>query len=1377
MPRQLYMQVHLMPTALVKIILNNKVIGMHRALSDTGATPNLIRLNLIKKWLAHTRPANFGVVGIADSTVRIKRKIELCIQPWFSDKESDKIKVTFWVLPASCGWSAVYPDQNISPDAIEQKLSAPLANPYFWQSGEVPILLGIDVLAQIMEGEVHRVGKRIVQQNTTFGHLIYGRTDSSDKHAKTNQLEQKQSVLAIDFNQIDQTVQKFWQFEDLSLCTKKDAENELVESMFKKTHYREKSGRHVVTIPIQPNVNELGSSREAALRRFMLQEKKFERDATYKQKYIEFMDTMLELGHMREAKEQPKAGEMVYYIPHHGIMSGKSFRVVFDASCKTKLGKSLNDIQFTGPKLQRDLFDILMRFRRHKIAFTADIKKMFRQIGVIEQQWNLQRIFWRSDPKAPLKEYQIVTVIYGLKSSPYLAVQAMLTGANEMRSQYPDAVQIIHDDFYMDDCASGAENEGRAVKVATELRTVLKRSKFELCEWRSNSQRFVNELQGNNETPVSFDEADQTSILGLKWLPKTDQWTFAVKKVDESKPITKRTILSRITQLFDPEGFIAPLIVQAKLLVQQLWIAKLTWDQPVPIEIEKNWRSFWSSIKKVEQIRIPRWLGMETGVQVQLHGFADSSGHAMGCCVYLRAIDAKGNIMCNLVASKSRIAPLKEVTIPRKELAAATLLSQLMFKVRSSLELTHVPYFMWCDSTIALHWINKPLHALKLYVANRVKEILKNSQVQNWNHVRTKQNPADLVSRGLAAEELIASKLWWNGPKWLQCKQEQWPKPLEIPLDISIDDVQVELKVHAVRPATEFMIFVEENGNSAAKTVPLIEYSQNIGEIKRVLAYVLRFIQILRNRRITRVGKPMRKIKVDQLKKGQLRKLIDPPTDEEKRLASHVIFRQEQAKSYPREVKYLHEHKLPDCQSQFPEKSKILNLRPFMDSDGILRAGGRIGDSDLPYDTKYPVIIEHNTPLSKLLIRNAHNETRHGAVQSMIQYLRNSFWIPRVRSEAHAHYSKCTECKKYRNEFGKQLMANLPADRITKGYPFEATGVDYAGPFDLAEVYGRKTNLRKCWVSIFVCMKTRAVHIDIVKDLTSAAFINCYERFVSRRGPCLRLYSDNATTFVGANKELKAAFKAWYTPQTFEHVRARTTWKFMKPGASHHGGIYEAAVKIAKHHIKRVMGAKHYVYDDFLTFLLKVEAILNSRPLYALSDDPSDVQAVTPGHALIGRPFVVPPPIAAPKKSNYSVIRVREEHDKMLQSFWKSWSTDYLSSLLPRKKWCKAVENIEVGQMVLVKDENLPPSKWLMGVVCEVLPSTDGFVRSVKIRTNNKAILTRAVQKLCLLPAKSELEKEEAERAKNSDENENKQLSDSAEPTVSSQTETDEQLE
>lgn len=188
-----------------------------------------------------------------------------------------------------------------------------------------------------------------------------------------------------------------------------------------------------------------------ALKRFLMQEQKFDRDPIYKEKYIEFMNEMIELGHMKEATDPPQSGEMVYYIPHHGIMSSKRFRVVFDASCVTKLGISLNTAQFIGPRLQRDLSEILMRFRRHKYAVSADIKKMFRQVQLVPEQWNLQRIFWRKERHQPLQEYHLVTVIYGLAASPYLAVKAMLHGAAEHESTYPKAVAAIRNDFYVDD--------------------------------------------------------------------------------------------------------------------------------------------------------------------------------------------------------------------------------------------------------------------------------------------------------------------------------------------------------------------------------------------------------------------------------------------------------------------------------------------------------------------------------------------------------------------------------------------------------------------------------------------------------------------------------------------------------------------------------------------------------------------------------------------------------------------------------------------------------------------------------------------------------------------------------------------------------------
>lgn len=229
-------------------------------------------------------------------------------------------------------------------------------------------------------------------------------------------------------------------------------------------------------------------------------------------------------------------------------------------------------------------------------------------------------------------------------------------------------------------------------------------------------------------------------------------------------------------------------------------------------------------------------------------------------------------------------------------------------------------------------------------------------------------------------------------------------------------------------------------------------------------------------------------------------------------------------------------------------------------------------------------------------------------------------------------------------KFETQLMSELPADRIRKNRTFLVSGVDYTGPIEIVERYKSRSNKRKFWIAIFVCMVTRAVHIDIVCDLSAAEFISCFKRFICKRGHCNRLYSDNGTSFVGAYKELKVAFKNWNAPEVHEHLNKRgTEWIFMKPAAPHQGGIYEAAVKSAKYHLKRVIGAKSYSYGVLMTLLCKIEAILNSRPICALNDDAHDMQILTPGHFLIGESLILPPSVNVPSQSDNSVKRIRDE--------------------------------------------------------------------------------------------------------------------------------------
>lgn len=1342
------MHVRMMPTLLVQMHIDGKMVGLFRALGDTGSEAELIHQNTVTQWLHLAQPAQVNIVGLGDQDVPVRKKIQVELRPWYAQDNRVTLSVTLWILPKAHNWGPTYPNQPISPDAISQNLKGPLANPYFWKPSQMQILLGIEVLAMLMmNGQTQRVGNRVISQQTAMGNVLFGKAGDWI-YSDSPRLTVNQTVHVVNMQELDKNIQKFWQFEDLALCTKKDADNELVEQMFAQTHYRTDSGRHVVALPMNPKVKELGSSREIALRRFLMQERKFDRDPEYKKKYIEFMDEMIELGHMQEAKSAPKPGEMVYHIPHHGIMpSPERFRVVFDASCPTNLGVSLNSAQFVGPRLQRDLSDILMRFRRHRLAVSADIKKMFRQVELVPAQWNLQRIFWRRDKSKPLKEYQLVTVIYGLAASPYLAVKALLEGAAEHESVYPLAVHAIKNDFYVDDCVTGAETERQAIELAREIQMILKKSGFILDKWRSNSLKILKEFGSKDMSPILFEDLEQTSILGVKWQPNSDHYTFKVNKGSVTDKMTKRIILSKISQLFDPNGYVAPTVVLGKMLMQQIWATKLNWDDAVPQHILNQWNSFWARISNLENVKIPRWIGMATGVKLQLHGFADSSIQAYGCSIYLRAVHLDGSITCRLIASKSRVAPLKTVTIPRLELAATELLSQLLSSVRESMELQTVPYVLWTDNTIALHWINKPLHVLKLYVSNRVKKIQELTDVKCWRHIRTHENPADLISRGMQADELVNNKLWWHGPQWLTEPEKQWPPPVEITQLKQPNEVRTELKVQVASvQSKELEIFVHNH----TKKVYLFDYTKNLGEMKRILTYVLRFVDNWVKCVKEKKKPPQNQISAVELSQN-LRKYVPFPTEEEQIRAIKIFIRREQILAYPRE--YAHFKKYGNSNPHaFPEKSKLSNLHPQFSDDNLIRVGGRIGKAELPYDTRHPIVVPPHSRLSRALILEAHRKTNHGGTQLMIQYIRATYWIPKLRSEIKNFSQKCTECVRHAHKPASQLMADLPADRIRQYKPFRNTGVDYAGPFMLKESNKRNAKSQKCWFAIFVCMCTRAVHIDIVTDYSSAAFIACYERFIARRGKCTHMYSDNGTTFVGAYKEIKSAFMNWSSPENVEHLnRQGTKWTFMKPASPHQGGIYEAAVKSAKHHLVRVIGAQKYTYEQYLTLLCQVEAVLNSRPLYAPSDDPLDAPVITPGHFLIGEEFVSPPPINAPPQSDYSLQRVRKEQQKMLKSFWESWSADYLTSLIPRKKWKKVEKNVEIGQVVLVNDNNLPPSQWLIGKIVQILPSHDNLVRSVVIEVASKkhtsgkyvkktSKLTRAVQKICILPTEAEID-------------------------------------
>lgn len=504
--------------------------------------------------------------------------------------------------------------------------------------------------------------------------------------------------------------------------------------------------------------------------------------------------------------------------------------------------------------------------------------------------------------------------------------------------------------------------------------------------------------------------------------------------------------------------------------MQQLWKLKLDWDEIVPKELETQWVLLWKPIKELEKIRVPRWLKIEKNVQIQIHGFADASTKAYGTVIYLRSLDNNGKITCQLISSKSRIAPLKTVNIPRLELTAADLLSQLVETLRNSMEFENAQHFLWSDSTITLQWINKPVHELKVFVANRVKSIKKYTDVNIWEHVRTEQNPADLISRGVLPENIVNNLLWWNRPEWLTQPQEQWPQPINWRAIDHSNDMKLELKVHIAQENHPFLeVFVPEHTNCT----PLLDYSENLSKLLNIGAYVRRFVykckQKILSKRISK--EQLKRLQNDVIRKEFIRKHVELPNENEKNSALKMFIKHEQSLEFAKERAHFNDKE----NVSFPEKSKIIALRPFMDGDGLIRVGGRLGNAHIPYDTKHPIIIPNGSRLCWLIIAEAHKVLQHAAIQLMMQYIRASFWIPKLRNELRAYVHKCVICARHAKKLENQLMSDLPADRVNRYRAFLITGVDYAGPIELCERYKSRPNKTKGWIVVFVCMITRAI--------------------------------------------------------------------------------------------------------------------------------------------------------------------------------------------------------------------------------------------------------------------------------------------------------------
>lgn len=371
-----------------------------------------------------------------------------------------------------------------------------------------------------------------------------------------------------------------------------------------------------------------------------------------------------------------------------------------------------------------------------------------------------------------------------------------------------------------------------------------------------------------------------------------------------------------------------------------------------------------------------------------------------------------------------------------------------------------------------------------------------------------------------------------------------------------------------------------------------------------------------------------------------------------------------------------------------------------------------------------------------------HTQNLHPGLTLTFHLTRQQFWIVGGRSSTRKIVHKCVVCFKNNAKTSKQLMGDLPVSRLRAARPFTSCGIDYAGPIQIASKRGRGARFTKGYIAIFVCMATKAVHIDAVTDLSTDAFIATLKRFVSRRGAPAHIYSDNGSNFIGAHRKLNEVYKLISQNNHNSIVaeflaNSEIQWHFIPPMSPHFGGLWEAAVKSVKSHLVKYSSHTHLTFEEMVTLLTQIEAILNSRPLYATADDDANINVLSPAHFLIGSSnFYVPEEeisgsIPTGRLSRWQFIQQR------VQAFWKKFSFEYLHNLQQRMKWRKLQQNLKVGDIVLVKEDNLPSYKWLLGKIVELHPNDQGLVRVVTLKTS-KSILKRPIVKLCKLPVEDD---------------------------------------
>lgn len=1283
--------------ATVKVLIKGEDNRDHtyRALLDSGSQVNFLSSRAYKQLGLRAESTNLSINGIHGQAKIYEKQATFEIR---SAVTEFKMKISAAITHRIGG---CYPASKIDSSSWEIPKNCELADPEFNLPQKVDLILSAEVFYKgLSVGQLELGANKPIAQKTLFGWILAGSFSTLSTNLTPSTSFSASAILKPELD----WMKKFWELEEIKPVNKWSIEEKQCEHHFIKTVQRNEEGRFIIKLPFKNDPSMLGPSRKLAISRLISIERKLSRSPEDWAAYHDFMDEYESLGHMQPLP-LTLSNQNVNVLSHFFVKNVNStttpLRVVFDASCKTESGYSLNDILMVGPCLQAELFVHLIRFRSYNVAVVGDMSKMYRQILVDKDDRKYQCILWR-DEQERIVVKQLNTVTYGTAPASFIA-QRCLQWLAESTTDLSAAASVVSSHFYMDDMLSGSSTVAEAVTLVKEVQQLLNRGGFPLKKIMSNKLEVLEQFEeGDVGGTVQLGDRNIVSTLGIKWVPAEDQFVYQFEA--GTGPITKRKLLSEVGRIFDPLGLLQPIIVIAKILIQHLWSLGLDWDETVPQAIATTWETFRQQLSDLSELKTPRLIILPEATSLEYHCFVDASEKAYAACIYILSKAADAEIKVQLLCAKTRVAPLKVVSLARLELCAALLGAELLEAVKTINVYQVNRIVCWSDSTTALKWIRSSPHLWKTFVATRVTKIQHATHDAEWRHVPGEMNPADIGSRGCQPAMLAKHTNWFDGPNFLRQSENNWPEQKLLPAYEQVPEG---------KPAKlSWLATVETDEVEACKF-------NDWCKLKRVFAYMTKFTyeRVVNRSRVEHNRETTANLSVTDLVDGEI-------------LMVKLVQKQQ----------FAIEISLIKNSNPLPKKSALRTLNPFIDHQGLLRVGGRLENANhLTYDAKHPIILPKSHKITKSLVFWYHSQLHHVGPTSLLTQIRMKYWPIQAKTVVNNIVYNCVRCRKVKPIIYQQIMGDLPEDRVSKVQRcFIVTGIDFLGPIKV-HYKGRGTQPTDAYVAVFVCFASKAVHFEVVENLTTDAFLCALRRFVARYGPPKTIWSDNAKNFIGAANELKelnellASKEHWQQIYQWARDQKGIEWRFIPPRSPHWGGIWEAAVKSAKYHLKRTIGKCKLTITELWTYVSEIATILNMRPMIPVAFTPDENKKILTAHDLMnGLPMTVAPePVLSDVNLGY------QKRWKIIaalrQSFWNTWSTEYLQTLQQRYKWCIEKEPVKVDDVVLLVDNNVPSYDWALGRIIETYPGKDRKIRVVKVKTAYGEYV-RAITKLCKLP-------------------------------------------